>query len=75
MSSQLKHRVVSLFSLLLISLSFVSCKVQLVPPYDDGMVQQIETTAKEIDRFYLKMLESDNKRLIYSTRKIILILK
>ncbi|MCO6146702.1 hypothetical protein [Flavobacterium sp. NRK1] len=61
MSSQLKHRAVSLFSLLLISLSFISCKVQLVPPYDDGIVQQIETTAKEIDRFYLNMLESESR--------------
>jgi hypothetical protein len=56
---QLKHKVFSIFSLILISLTFVSCKVQLVSPYDDEIVQQIETTAKEIDRFYLEMLEGE----------------
>ena len=57
MQLQLKHKSISLLTLLLISLSFISCKVQLIAPYDDGIMQQIETTAKEIDRFYLIMLE------------------
>lgn len=54
---QSRFKIQSLLILLALSLSFISCKVQLVAPYDDGMVQQIETTAKEIDRFYLIMLE------------------
>jgi len=66
MQLQLKQKNLSLLTLLLVSLSFISCKVQLVAPYDDGIMQQIETTAKEIDRFYLTMLEgtteADNGR-------------
>lgn len=29
----------------------------MVAPYDDSIMQQIEATAKDIDRFYLTMLE------------------
>lgn len=54
-----KNKTLSL--LLLLSFLLVSCKVQLVAPYDDGIMQQIETTAKEIDRFYLTMLERTNE--------------
>lgn len=57
MQLQLKTKIFSLLTLFLVSISFISCKVQLVAPYDDGIMQQIETTAKEIDRFYLIMLE------------------
>ncbi|MFZ4455482.1 MAG: hypothetical protein ACOYOT_04605 [Bacteroidales bacterium] len=44
-----------LFSLLL---SFFGCKVALLPPYEAQMVQQIEETAKSVDKFYMIMLEA-----------------
>lgn len=58
MQLQLKTKTLSFLTVLLVSLSLISCKVQLVAPYDDGVMQKIETTAKEIDRFYLTMLEN-----------------
>ncbi len=58
---QLKHKTLSFLTLVLISLSSLSCSVTLVPDYDPGIMQQIETTAKEIDRFYLTMLESTSE--------------
>jgi hypothetical protein len=33
------------------------CKITLVPSYDAQIKEQIETTSKEIDRFYLNMMD------------------
>lgn len=57
MLAQLKTKTLTFLTLVLVSLSAVSCHIQMVADYDDGIMQQIETTAKEIDRFYLQMLE------------------
>lgn len=50
------------FSLLLIS-TFVlsSCKVTFIPSYDSEISDHIETTSKEVDKFYLSMLETTNE--------------
>ncbi|TXK76068.1 hypothetical protein [Mesonia sp. K4-1] len=46
------------------SLVFVvsSCRVTLVPSYDEEVAAQIEDTAKQINTFYLQMLENQNER-------------
>jgi hypothetical protein len=45
----------------LISLSLIlwttGCKITLVPSYDAQIKEQIESTSKEIDRFYLNMMD------------------
>jgi len=38
-------------------MAFYSCRVTLVPPYDAAIKEQIDETAKAVDRFYLSMLE------------------
>jgi len=50
--------------LLCFSLIFVlsSCRITLVPSYDEEVAAQIEATAKQIDTFYLQMLENENER-------------
>ena len=38
---------------------FVSgCRITLIPPYDEQLADQIETTAKEVDLFYLDIQET-----------------
>lgn len=48
------------FILLLILSSIVlnSCKVTFIPSYDSELSSQIENTSKEVDKFYLLMLET-----------------
>lgn len=45
--------MISLVSLML----FSTCRVTLVPPHDAIILEQIDETAKAVDRFYLSMLE------------------
>ena len=40
------------------SILFFSCRLTLVPSYDEVIEQQIEVLAKDVDRFYLNMLET-----------------
>jgi len=40
--------------------AFSSCKVVLLPSYDATIAEQIDNTAKAIDKFYLSMLETTN---------------
>jgi len=43
----------------IISVFFInSCKVALIPGYDASILSQIETTSKQVDKFYLSMLET-----------------
>jgi hypothetical protein len=37
---------------------FYSCRITLIPSYDEVIAQQTETLAKEVDKFYLNMLET-----------------
>ena len=46
------------FSLVLV---LSSCRVTLVPSYDEEVAAQIEDTAKQIDTFYLQMLENERE--------------
>lgn len=47
------------FVMTLISLmTITSCRVSLIANYDASMMEQINETAKEVDRFYLNMLET-----------------
>ncbi len=49
------------FSILLFSISLLTitaCKVTFVPAYDAQITQQIDQTAKAVDKFYLFMLET-----------------
>ncbi len=34
------------------------CRITLIPPYDEQLADQIETTAKEVDLFYLDIQET-----------------
>lgn len=49
------HRFAPLIILLLV---ISSCKVALVPTYEAAILEQIDHTAKEVDKFYLRMLET-----------------
>jgi len=52
-------------------LSFNSCRVVLVDSYDAKIAEQIVETSKEVDRFYLTMLEhEDRSYAAYSDRYI-----
>ncbi len=42
--------------ILLILLS--GCRISLIPPYDEQLADQIESTAKEVDLFYLTIQET-----------------
>lgn len=40
-----------------LTLCLSACKITLVPSYDAQLKEQIESTSKEIDRFYLNMMD------------------
>lgn len=61
MKTVLLHRSLALLSLGLF-FGISGCKITLVPSYDAQLKEQIESTSKEIDRFYLTMMDlHDNK--------------
>jgi len=61
MNKILLYRTVVLACLGLV-LGISGCKITLVPSYDAQLKEQIESTSKEIDRFYLTMMDlHDNK--------------
>lgn len=41
-----------------ISITFYTCSVTLIPNYDESIAKQIESLAKQVDKFYLEMLET-----------------
>lgn len=59
-SLPLKYRSAGLLFSPLLSflLLFSSCKVQLIPDFNAALSQEINTTAKKVDNFYLTMLET-----------------
>lgn len=48
-------RLITIFSLLLCISLTSGCAVQLVSPYDERTIEQIEKIDKKIDRFYLSL--------------------
>ena len=61
--SQQLHRKITLIAIILVSLiSFTSCRVTLIPNYDAEISQQIEEVSKEVDKFYLIMLETTENK-------------
>ena len=46
------------FVLVISMAAFNSCRVVLLPSYDATISEQIDNTAKSVDRFYLSMLET-----------------
>lgn len=56
MKTVLLHRSLALLSLGLF-FGISGCKITLVPSYDAQLKEQIESTSKEIDRFYLTMMD------------------
>jgi hypothetical protein len=52
------RRYIVFIILILSFLSITSCRVTLVPGYDANISAQIDNTAKEVDKFYLTMLET-----------------
>ncbi|MCH7827212.1 MAG: hypothetical protein IIC75_04440 [Bacteroidetes bacterium] len=53
-SKQLQILVFAILSVF----AFNSCKVTLIPNYDATIAKQIEKTTKQVDKFYLTMLET-----------------
>jgi hypothetical protein len=53
-SKRILSSVVIIFSVLALS----SCRVTFIPSYDANTATQIDNTAKEVDKFYLSMLET-----------------
>ena len=53
--------------LVLIFIAFNSCSVTFLPSYDASIAEQIEKTTRQVDKFYLTMLETtteeDNGRI------------
>jgi len=52
-----RRTLISIFTLCCL-LSINSCKVTFIPDYDETIANQIESTTKQIDLFYLTMLET-----------------
>ena len=53
-SQQLQINVLLVLSVF----AFYSCKVTFLPSYDASIAEQIEKTNKQVDKFYLTMLET-----------------
>jgi len=53
-----KARPMLLIMAMISLMTFYSCRVTLVPPYDAAIKEQIDETAKAVDKFYLLMLET-----------------
>jgi len=63
MNQQMKIRTRSFLSILMVACCIAaisSCKVNLLPSYNAAISEQIDNTAKTIDKFYLSMLETTN---------------
>lgn len=63
MEKQIKihtKRLLTAFVFVFSIAAFNSCRVVLLPSYDATISEQIDNTAKTIDRFYLSMLETTN---------------
>ena len=59
----LKRPSLSFLTVLFLTVTVLqSCKVQFVPEYDASVAQQIESTAKMVDRFYLIMAETTTEQ-------------
>lgn len=56
MKKVLLNRSITLFYFWLI-IGVSGCKITLVPSFDAQIQEQIESTSKEIDRFYLTMMD------------------
>jgi len=46
-----------MFLAMIVLLLGTSCRVTLIPPYDNSIAQQIDQTSKQVDKFFLTMLE------------------
>lgn len=46
------------FTVIAVLCLFSACRVTFIPDYDRDIAEQIETTSKQVDKFYLKMLET-----------------
>lgn len=55
-----KARPLLLIMTMLSLMAFYSCRVTLVPPHDAIIMEQIDETAKAVDKFYLIMLETSS---------------
>lgn len=53
-----KPRPLLLVLTMLSVMVFYSCRVTLVPPHDAIIMEQIDETAKAVDKFYLSMIET-----------------
>lgn len=51
-------KIKALLFLVLLTASISGCKVTLLPNYNEDISNQIETTLKTVDKFYLTMLET-----------------
>lgn len=56
LSPFLQQRVLPVLFVLLFS--FTSCRIRLVSDYDEKLSQQIDEVAKQVDEFYLTLLET-----------------
>jgi len=56
-SRKVQFIIFALFGILMIN----SCRVSLIPNYDSAIADQIEQTSKQVDKFYLMMLEMTSR--------------
>lgn len=54
----MKNKNILLLSVFIMLLSIIGCRVTLLPPYDEQLADQIGSTAKEVDLFYLNIAET-----------------
>jgi hypothetical protein len=58
LSNEFRHKY--LLALVIIFLILPGCRITLLPSYDETITQEIIQLAKQIDGFYLEMLETTN---------------
>lgn len=52
----------SVFLFFLLSASMIGCRVTLLPDFDEQIADHIEATAKQVDHFYLTMMETTSNK-------------
>jgi hypothetical protein len=57
--NQVAYRLLLRFMLIVLVLSSVSCRLQLLPAYDEKMIDAIEQTARKVDLLYILLLDQD----------------
>ena len=53
-----KQTIIRIATVVVLIVVYASCRVTMVAPYEEKVVQQIQQVAKKVDRLYLTILET-----------------